>query len=111
MGQQFGMGQGQGQGQGQGNGLGKGNGSGDRPELEGETNTYETQVRARVRRGRAIIAGYADGPNRKGVTREAVKQAAEASLTEESDPTENQSLPRDEREHAQQYFDGLRDGV
>ena len=105
-GQGFGMGQ----GQGQGNGLGSGNGFGDRPEQEEDTNTYETQVRGQVKKGRAIIAGFADGPNRKGVTREDVKMAIEGSLAEESDPTENQTLPRTEREHAQQYFDQLREG-
>lgn len=106
-----GFGQGQGQGQGQGDGLGKGNGSGDRPELEGETNTYETQVRGDVKKGKAIVSGFADGPNRKGVTREAVKAAILSELSKESDPAENQTLPRTEREHAQQYFDQLRDDL
>ena len=97
-------------GQGNGFGLGEGAGSGDRPEQEEDTNTYETQVRGEVKKGRAIIAGFADGPNRKGITREDVKQAIQGSLSEESDPTENQTLPRAEREHAQQYFDQLREG-
>ncbi|MGI9474007.1 MAG: hypothetical protein ACR2NZ_20880 [Rubripirellula sp.] len=105
-GQGFGMGQ----GQGQGDGLGSGSGFGDRPEQEEDTNTYETQVRGQVKKGRAIIAGFADGPNRKGITREDVKHAIEGALSEESDPTENQTLPRTEREHAQQYFDQLREG-
>ena len=104
----FGMGNGNGQGQ--GNGLGKGAGAGDRPELEDDTNTYETQVRGDVKKGKAIIAGFADGPNRKGITREDVKAAIAAELSKESDPTENETLPRTEREHAQQYFDQLREG-
>lgn len=107
----FGQGFGQGQGEGQGDGLGKGNGSGDRPETEDETNTYETQVRGDVKKGKAIIAGFADGPNRKGVSREQVKAAIQSELSKESDPTENQTLPRTEREHAQQYFDQLREGI
>ncbi len=97
-------------GNGEGNGLGKGSGYGDRPELEDETNTYETQVRGDVKKGKAIIAGFADGANRKGVTREAVKAAIQSELSKESDPTENATLPRAEREHAQQYFDQLREG-
>jgi hypothetical protein len=101
---------GQGFGDGNGFGLGRGSGAGDRPEQEEDTNTYETQVRGQVKKGRAIIAGFADGPNRKGITREDVKIAIESTLTEESDPSENQTLPRTEREHAQQYFDRLRDG-
>jgi hypothetical protein len=108
MGQNFGFGQGQGQGD--GDGLGSGSGFGDRPEQEEDTNTYETQVRGQVKRGRAIIAGFADGPNRKGVTREDLSAAVKSALTEESDPSENQVLPRTEREHAQQYFDQLREG-
>lgn len=97
-------------GNGQGDGLGKGSGFGDRPETEEDTNTYDTQVRGDAKKGKAIMAGFADGPNRKGITREDVKHAIQGSLSEESDPTENQTLPRTEREHAQQYFDRLREG-
>lgn len=91
-----------------GQGLGRGNGSGDRPESDVETNTYDTQVRGIVKKGKAVIAGNADGPNRKGVTRETLQSSIEKSLSQESDPAENQVLPRTEREHAQQYFDELR---
>ncbi|MFG0261638.1 MAG: hypothetical protein ACF788_04535, partial [Novipirellula sp. JB048] len=105
-----GLGDGLGDGAGQGDGLGRGSGSGDRPEAEAETNTYESQVRGQVRKGKAIIAGFADGPNRKGVTQEDIKQSIEAAISRQSDPVENQTLPRAEREHAQQYFDRLRDG-
>lgn len=94
-----------------GQGMGRGTGQGDRPEEENETNTYDTQVRGQPKAGRGIIAGFADGPNRKGVTREELQDAVLNTLTEESDPLENQSLPRTEREHAQQYFDQLRDGT
>ncbi len=93
-----------------GNGMGRGNGSGDRPETETDTNTYDTQVRGEVKKGRAIIAGFADGPNRKGISREDVKAAILSTLSEESDPAENQTLPRTEQEHARQYFDSLREG-
>ena len=78
---------------------------------EEDTNTYETQVRGQVKKGRAIIAGFADGANKKGISREDLKQAIQGALSEESDPTENQTLPRTEREHAQQYFDQLREGT
>ena len=101
---------GQGFGQQPGNGLGEGQGQGDRPEAEDDTNTYDTQVRGDVKRGKAVIAGKAGGPNRKGVSRAELQQAVLGVLAEESDPMENQSLPRTEREHAQQYFDRLRAG-
>ena len=99
---------GMGEGEKPGQGLGKGAGEGDRPENETDTNTYQTQVRGEVRRGRAVISGFADGPNRKGETRDAITQQLQDTLAEESDPTESQVLPRTEREHAQQYFDRLR---
>lgn len=99
-----------GMGQQSGNGMGEGPGYGDRPESDGDTNTYETQVRGNVKRGKAVIAGFADGPNRKGISREDVKRAVEGALSEQSDPLENQTLPRDEREQTQQYFDRLREG-
>ncbi|TWU06342.1 hypothetical protein [Stieleria varia] len=104
MGMQFG----QGDGEGEGDGLGKGNGSGDRPEEEGDTNTYETQVRGQVKKGKARISGFADGPNRKGVTREELKSVIDSALAEESNPLENQNLPRTEQQHAKDYFDKLR---
>lgn len=104
--QQFGFGN----GQGEGDGMGQGNGAGDRPEEETDTNTYDTQVRGDVKKGKAIIAGFADGPNRKGISREDVKAAIESTLSEEADPTENQTLPRTEQEHTRQYFDRLRTG-
>ncbi|MEM0926875.1 MAG: hypothetical protein AAGJ83_12615, partial [Planctomycetota bacterium] len=104
------QGMGMGSGMGQGNGLGEGQGEGDRPEEETDTNTYETQVRGNVRKGRALISGFADGPNRKGVSREDLKQAIEVSMAEESDPLENQRLPKTEQEHARDYFNKLRSG-
>ena len=105
-----GMGQGMGQGDKPGDGMGEGAGQGDRPEEEGDTNTYETQVRGKVKKGKAMITGFADGPNRKGITREDVKHAIDSSFSEESDPLENQQLPRIEREHAMDYFNKLRSG-
>ena len=102
-----GMGMGDGMGP-PGRGMGRGSGKGDRPESDVDTNTYQTQVRGNVKKGKAVIAGYADGPNRKGVTRESIRNVVESALSEEADPSENQVLPRTEREHAQQYFDELR---
>lgn len=104
------QGMGMGMGDKPGDGMGEGAGQGDRPEEEGDTNTYETQVRGQVKKGKAVISGFADGPNRKGISREDVKRAIESSFSEESDPLENQQLPRTEREHAMDYFNKLRSG-
>lgn len=104
------MGNGDGEGP-PGMGMGRGSGKGDRPEEETDTNDYDTQVRGNVKRGKAIIAGFADGANRKGVTREQIKSVIDAAINEESDPLEDQVLPRDEREQTRQYFDRLREGI
>ncbi len=105
-----GMGNQFGQQPGNGNGLGRGQGQGERPEAEDDTNTYETQVRGTPQKGRGIIAGVAGGQNKRGVTRAELQETVRGALSEESDPVENQSLPRTEREHAQQYLDLLREG-
>ncbi len=104
------FGDGGGFGEGQGNGLGSGNGAGDRPEQEGDTNTYETQVRGNVKKGKAIIAGFADGPNKKGVTREELKAMVEGAIAEDAKALDNENLPRTEQEHATDYFNKLREG-
>jgi chemotaxis protein histidine kinase CheA len=91
-------------------GLGKGSGLSGPEEEDKDTQSYESQVRGDPKKGRGMNAGFADGPNRKGVTREEVKQAVLGAISEESDPLENQNLPRSERDHAREYFDKLRSG-
>jgi len=90
-------------------GLGKGSGLSG-PEDDSDGQNYESQVRGDPKKGRGVNAGFADGANRKGVTREDVKQAVLSATSEESDPLENQTLPRAEREHTTEYFDKLRAG-
>ncbi len=91
-------------------GLGKGSGLSGPEEKESDTQGYESQVRGDPKQGRGLNAGFADGPNKKGVTREGVKDAVLGAMNDDSDPLENQTLPRTEREHAQEYFDRLRSG-
>ncbi len=117
-----GQGEGEGDGQGEGKlgknpgkggskyGLGKGSGLSGPEEKDGSAQSYESQVRGEPKQGRGMNAGFADGPNRKGATREDVKQAVLGAISDESDPLENQSLPRAERQHAKEYFDRLRSG-
>ena len=93
-----------------GNEWGRGTGSGTGPETDLDSNTYDTQVRGDLQKGEVITAGTAEGPNRKGATQQEIQQAVESVLSKESDPLESQTLPRDEREHAEQYFNRLRDG-
>ena len=80
-----------GSGTARGDGLGKGSGFGDRPETESETNTYQTQVQGKLTEGKSVIAGIADGPNRKGVSREDLKQAIKASLKEQGESVRESS--------------------
>lgn len=101
---------GQGGGRGYGEGIGRDSGDGKNPEEETETGTYETQVRGQPKAGPGIVSGFADGPNRKGVSREEVKSAVLGAVQDQSDPLENQTLPRVERDHAREYFDRLRQG-
>lgn len=75
-----------------------------------ETSAYDTQVRGQPKQGRGIVAGFADGPNRKGVSREEIKEAVSGAINAPSDPLENQNLPKVERDHAREYFDRLRQG-
>lgn len=101
--------------QGRGNdnrpGHGAGPGPGESTGEDDDTNTYDTKVQGDVKRGRAVIAGFADGPNRKGITRETIKNVIETSMSDEGDPLDDQLLPRDEREQTRQYFDSLREGI
>jgi hypothetical protein len=94
-----------------GRGLGKGRGAGARPEDKTKTGLYDSKVAQNVRRGAAVIAGQAEGPNRKGEVQESIKAEFESARHEAADPLTSQRLPRDYREHAKKYFESLREGA
>lgn len=89
-------------------GYGRGQGRGESSENDFQTETYDSQVRGDVKKGTSLISGFADGPNRRGVSKEAIKSVILDTLSDQSDPLENQVLPRVERDHAREYFDRLR---
>ncbi|MEM8678265.1 MAG: hypothetical protein AAGF97_02820 [Planctomycetota bacterium] len=91
-------------------GMGRGQGEGDRPEAETGSQFYDSRVQGEVRRGKAVITGFAGGPNRTSDSVEEVKQVVAEGVGEDDDPLTGARLPRDHRKHAQQYFDSLRDG-
>lgn len=91
-------------------GTGPGRPPGSDPQDEPDANAYQSQVRGEAKAGRATVAGPAGGENRKGLTQEEVQNAVFDALAEETDPLDNQPLPRSQREHTQQYFDRLREG-
>jgi hypothetical protein len=93
-----------------GDGLGEGRGEGERPEEETEYGTKSSQVQAKPRPGESIKIGTASGPNSKGVSREAAKALIEAAESKDDDPLTNQTLPRAQRKHAQEYFEKFRKG-
>jgi hypothetical protein len=94
-----------------GNGLGAGKGGfGARPEEENATKGYDSQVRQNPGKGKQVFAGEADGPNQKGQVLEEIRSEFSAAASDSLDPLTNQRLPRNRREHAQQYFDSFREG-
>ena len=94
-----------------GNGMGKGKGFGDRPEEKGKTGNYKSRVRAKLQKGQMVVTGKADGENVTGRTTSEAREIVEAAMTSETDPLEDQVLPKSQREHAQQYFESLREGM
>ncbi len=87
-------------------GLGKGSGQSG-PEDNTEGQSYESKVKGDAKKGRGLNAGNADGPNRKGVTKEEIKQAV-LSAPATKVTARRTSLTRAERDQTQEYFDRLR---
>ena len=103
-----GMGQGMGMGgKIPGNGLGEGQGQGDRPEAETDKSFYDSKVKGKVRKAKAVVTGFASGKNIAGEAQEEVREALEAARTDASDPLTNVRLPKEHRDHAREYFDSL----
>jgi hypothetical protein len=106
---------------GKGKGKGKGNGKGDFAEGEGQgeglrdeektdKSFYDTKVAADPKAGESVRIGDAGGKNKAGPSTESIKEAVRASLAKDPDALEDVTLPRDQREHAKQFFDKFRTG-
>jgi hypothetical protein len=93
-----------------GRGMGEGTGIGERPEERNPTNTRDTQVRQKTRKGSAVFDGLAEGPNVKGEVAQTIKEEMATSAAEPADPLTSDRLPNSRREHAEQYFQLLREG-
>ncbi|MCC7087272.1 MAG: hypothetical protein IT427_19895 [Pirellulales bacterium] len=92
-------------------GIGRGEGDwGPRPEGPQESKTYDSRVRSSVGKGSAVVTGLVHGPNVKGAVLEDIKSQVEAAKHDQSDPLTDQRLPRQQRDHVQQYFDAFRSG-
>ena len=104
-----------------GKGKGKGNGKGDFAEGEGQgeglrdeektdKSFYDTKVASDPKAGESVRIGDAGGKNKAGPSTESVKEAVRASLAKDPDALEDVTLPRDQREHAKQFFEKFRKG-
>ncbi len=93
-----------------GRGMGEGRGEGDRPEEENDVNFRDSQVKQNPRKGAAVIAGEADGPNIRGNVRQEIVDEMAAQGSQPADPLVVEQLPKTQRENAEDYFNRLREG-
>ncbi len=93
-----------------GNGLGAGRGRGPRPDEKNDTRFRDSRVRQKTGRGSAVVVGEADGPNLRGAVVESIKEQMTAQGSEPADPQVVEQLPKSRREHAEEYFNLLREG-
>ena len=90
--------------------AGGGRGFGDRPQQEEKTGDYKSRVRGKLQKGQMVDTGKADGENLTGSTTSEARAIVDAAIAGDSDPLENQVLPKSQRDHAKQYFESLREG-
>ncbi len=103
---QGGAGKGDGEG---GQGMGEGRGTGPRPDEENPTNFRDSQVRQKPGKGSATFGGLVEGPNVKGSSGLADQEQQGTLSAEPADPLTAERLPRSRREHAEEYFNKLRE--
>lgn len=75
-----------------------------------KTSTRASQVRGRPGQGAAVYAGTIAGPNIKGNVEATIQQELASFQGGQTDPLTTQELPRNRREHAEEYFNQLREG-
>ena len=94
-----------------GKGIGVGLGPGLGPETDPGGKFYDSAVKQQQGKGAAIVVGEADGPNRKGRVQEEIQTEFREAPQNAADALSEQRLPRGYRDHAQKYFDALREGT
>jgi len=97
-------------GQKMGPGMALGPGGGKRPDEKDDVRFRDSRVRQKTGRGAAVVVGEADGPNIRGQVAQAIKQEMAAQGSQPADPLVSERLPKSRREHAEQYFNSLREG-
>lgn len=94
-----------------GNGLGAGRGGfGPRPEEKNDVRFRDSRVRMKTGSGSAVVVGEADGPNIRGQVAESIKEQMTSAESAAADPLVLERLPKARREHAEEYFNSLREG-
>lgn len=93
-----------------GPGIGKGSGPGTMPDKLDKTGFRDSQVRQNVQKGAMTFGGRVEGPNIAGTAAEQIKAEMNAETIEPADPLTSERLPRSRREHAEEYFNKLREG-
>ncbi len=95
---------------GRGQGMGEGQGQGDRPESATGEQFYESKVKGKIGKGKAVVTGVAGGPNRTGPALEEYKKAIRSAEIADEDPLTGARIPKEHREQATDYFNKLREG-
>ena len=90
------------------NAKGGGRGAGEREREEDKTGKYKSRVKGKLQRGQTVVTGDADGANITGRSTSEVREIVRKSMSEKTDPLENQVLPKSQRDHAREYFEKLR---
>ena len=90
------------------NARGKGRGAGARENTENKTGNYKSRVKGALQKGQTVVTGDADGNNISGRSVSEVREVVRQSVSDKTDPLENQVLPKSQREHAREYFEKLR---
>ena len=93
-----------------GMGMGEGRGIGPRPDEKNDTNLRDTRVRQKPRQGAAVFGGMVEGPNIKGEVQQSIQEEMATLSAEPADPLTSERLPKSRRQHAEQYFQMLREG-
>jgi hypothetical protein len=93
-----------------GRGIGVGLGPGLGPSTDPKGKFYDSTVKQQPGRGPAQVVGEAVGPNRKGRVLAEIQTEFSGGPQDAADALSQQRLPHDYRDHAQRYFDALREG-
>ena len=93
-----------------GHGIGTGRGDAGPSDDELTAGTKKIQVRQPPGRGNAVFAGRVEGSNIKGAVEATIQQQVTSFGAAPADPLSTDGLPRNRREHAEEYFNLLREG-